>query len=71
MMNENGTSRGFGFVTMSTAEEASRALNETHKKSFYGKMLYVAIHEPRGVRERKIHEFRVRARVLSSCGWVC
>ena len=39
----DGVSRGFGFVTFSTAAEASRAINELHATSWSGRALQVAL----------------------------
>ncbi|KAK9060351.1 hypothetical protein SSX86_021055 [Deinandra increscens subsp. villosa] len=43
MRDPNGTSKGSGFVSFSTSEEASRALSEMNSKMIAGKPLYVAL----------------------------
>ncbi|KAI3712264.1 hypothetical protein L1987_70815 [Smallanthus sonchifolius] len=43
MRDPNGTSKGSGFVSFSTSEEASRALSEMNGKMIAGKPLYVAL----------------------------
>jgi cold-inducible RNA-binding protein len=40
-------SRGFGFVTMSTAEEGQRAIDELHGKAFDGRTISVSEARPR------------------------
>ena len=44
---ETGRSRGFGFVTMSTAEEAAKAIEALHGKSVDGRALTVNVARPR------------------------
>ena len=39
---ENDKSKGFGFVTMSTVDEAKRAVTELHNKAFMGRKLVVS-----------------------------
>lgn len=47
MDRETGRPRGFGFVEMSTAEEAQAAINGTHGKNFGGRDLTVNEARPR------------------------
>ncbi len=42
-----GRSRGFGFVEMSTEEEANAAIDQWHGKEFGGRMLTVNIARPK------------------------
>src|SRR5882757_8362039 len=47
MDRESGRARGFGFVTMSTAEEAQNAINALNGASIDGRALTVNIAKPR------------------------
>src|SRR3954471_17916593 len=47
MDRATGRPRGFGFVTMSTPEEAEKAIQELHGKDFGGRALTVNIAKPR------------------------
>ena len=44
---ETGRARGFGFVTMSTPEEAQNAINALHGVSIDGRALTVNVAKPR------------------------
>jgi len=44
---ESGRSRGFGFVEMSTAEEAKAAIEKFHEHEFEGRKLIVNVAKPR------------------------
>ncbi len=44
---ETGRSRGFGFVTMATKEEAERAINALNGSNYEGRPLTVNIARPR------------------------
>jgi len=56
IMSENGNSKGFGFVSFGSQEEAARAIQEMSGKVMPGcsKPLYVAVHEPKEVRRAKL-----------------
>jgi RNA recognition motif-containing protein len=47
MDRETGRARGFGFVTMSTAEEAQNAITALHGASMDGRDLTVNVARPR------------------------
>ncbi|HXU79738.1 MAG TPA: RNA-binding protein [Methylomirabilota bacterium] len=47
MDRESGRPRGFGFVTMSTAEEAQKAIEALNGKSIDGRALTVNVARPR------------------------
>jgi RNA recognition motif-containing protein len=44
---ESGRSKGFGFVEMSTSDEANAAINTFHGKDFNGRPLTVNLARPR------------------------
>jgi len=46
MKDENGRSRGFGFVCMSERDEANKALMSMNNVVFLGKPLHVALMQP-------------------------
>eukprot|EP01090_Pellita_catalonica_P023471 TRINITY_DN96_c0_g1_i1.p1 TRINITY_DN96_c0_g1~~TRINITY_DN96_c0_g1_i1.p1 ORF type:complete len:620 (-),score=123.67 TRINITY_DN96_c0_g1_i1:97-1956(-) len=54
MSDENGQSKGFGFVCFTTADEASKAVTQMHSAILVGKPLYVAIAERRDMRRARL-----------------
>ncbi|KAG8388523.1 hypothetical protein BUALT_Bualt02G0134400 [Buddleja alternifolia] len=61
---ETDQSRGFGFVTMSTVEEAERAVEMFHRYDVNGRLLTVNIAAPRGSRvERPPRTFELTYRI--------
>ena len=50
---ETGRSKGFGFVEMSTEEEAQKAISLFNEKEIDGRQLKVNIARPRGSSERR------------------
>ncbi|KAG8877260.1 Protein phosphatase PP2A regulatory subunit B [Tulasnella sp. 331] len=57
--DEEGKSRGFGFVNYEKHEDAAKAVEELHEKEYKGKVLYVARAQKKTEREdelKKTHE---------------
>ncbi|CAD6893862.1 unnamed protein product [Tilletia laevis] len=54
MRDGEGNSRGFGFVSFTTAEEASRALATTNNSMLGNQKINVRLHEPKRMREQKL-----------------
>lgn len=51
---KTGQTRGFGFVCFSTPEEATRAVTEMNGKILGTKPLFVALHQPRFIRQQEL-----------------
>jgi RNA recognition motif-containing protein len=48
----SGQSRGFGFVEMSTAEEAQQAVSQLNDRALDGRSLKVEVAKPKGDKPR-------------------
>ncbi|KAF8518354.1 hypothetical protein BU17DRAFT_48641 [Hysterangium stoloniferum] len=58
MRNENGQSRGFGFVSYQTPDQAAAALSAMNGIILGSKQLVVRLHEPKQLRQEKLaHRF--------------
>ncbi|CAG8458504.1 1021_t:CDS:2 [Acaulospora colombiana] len=51
---DTGNSKGFGFVSYTTADEADRAKASMHGKTLGNKQIVVRLHEPKKLREAKL-----------------
>lgn len=54
MRNEHGQSRGFGFVSFQTPEQAARALQAMNGALLGSKQIVVRLHEPKQLRKEKL-----------------
>lgn len=59
MTDDSGKSRGFGFVCFATIEEASKALGEMNGQMSDGQQLYVALAQPKEVRQAELARQRM------------
>jgi polyadenylate-binding protein len=60
--NENGKSRGFGFVNFTTHEAASKAVDELNGNDFHGQELYVGRAQKKHEREEELRKSYEAAR---------
>ncbi|KIX04318.1 uncharacterized protein Z518_05185 [Rhinocladiella mackenziei CBS 650.93] len=61
--DENGKSRGFGFVNFANHESASKAVEELNDKEFHGKTLYVGRAQKKHEREEELRKQYEAARM--------
>ncbi|TRM63710.1 hypothetical protein BD626DRAFT_569084 [Schizophyllum amplum] len=54
MRNENGESRGFGFVSFQTPDQAAAAMHGMNGRQIGSKQIVVRLHEPKQLRQEKL-----------------
>lgn len=54
MRNEQGESRGFGFVSFQTPEQATAAMHAMNGAQLGSKQIVVRLHEPKQLRQEKL-----------------
>jgi polyadenylate-binding protein len=68
MRNENGESRGFGFVSFQTPEQANNALHAMNGAVIGAKQIVVRLHEPKQLRQEKLAQRFSGGRPRNSSG---
>jgi polyadenylate-binding protein len=69
MRNEGGESRGFGFVSYQTSEQASAAMHAMNGVQLGSKQIVVRLHEPKQLRQEKLaHRFGHNGHPRSASG---
>ncbi|CAK0829288.1 unnamed protein product, partial [Prorocentrum cordatum] len=65
--DERGRAKGFGFVTFSNSEDATKAVTNMHLKVVHGKPLYVSLAEKREARQERLRQLHAQG-AASGCG---